>query len=76
MTLSLSTIRPELCLSAVGNAVSSVADAYGYVSVEKYRGNGIDWWTVVTESGGRSSQFEHTVAVMEDGIEILTELPE
>ena len=35
-----------------------------------------DGWTVVTESGGRSSQFEHMVAVMEDEIEILTKLPE
>ncbi len=31
-----------------------------------------DRWTVVTEDGKLSAQFEHTVAVTEDGVEILT----
>lgn len=31
-----------------------------------------DGWTVVTEDGGRAAQFEHTVLITEDGVEILT----
>ncbi|KAL7496916.1 hypothetical protein ACHAWT_005825 [Skeletonema menzelii] len=31
-----------------------------------------DNWTVVTRDGGRCAQFEHTVLVTEDGVEILT----
>jgi len=32
-----------------------------------------DGWTVVTEDGQPSAHFEHTVAILSDGIEILTE---
>jgi methionyl aminopeptidase len=35
-----------------------------------------DGWTVVTRDGGRSAHFEHTVAVGQDGPEILSLLPE
>jgi methionyl aminopeptidase len=31
-----------------------------------------DGWTVVTEDGSPSAQFEHTVLVTEDGCEVLT----
>jgi len=31
-----------------------------------------DAWTVATVDGGRSAQFEHTVLITEDGVEILT----
>jgi len=31
-----------------------------------------DGWTVVTQDGKPSAHFEHTVAVTEDGAEILT----
>jgi methionyl aminopeptidase len=31
-----------------------------------------DGWTAVTDDGKRSAQFEHTVLVTEDGVEILT----
>lgn len=31
-----------------------------------------DGWTVVTEDGRRSAQFEHTLLVTDDGVEILT----
>jgi len=31
-----------------------------------------DGWTVVTKDNKLSAQFEHTVAVTEDGVEILT----
>ncbi|MCK9862683.1 MULTISPECIES: type I methionyl aminopeptidase [Paenibacillus] len=34
-----------------------------------------DNWTVVTEDGSWCAHFEHTVAVTEDGFEILTKLP-
>lgn len=33
-----------------------------------------DGWTVVTADGGRSAQFEHTVAVTESGVDVLSEL--
>lgn len=35
-----------------------------------------DNWTVVTQDGTWCAHFEHTVAVTEDGFEILTKLPE
>jgi methionyl aminopeptidase len=35
-----------------------------------------DGWTAVTNDGKLSAQFEHTVAVTEDGVEILTVFPE
>ncbi|MFF2484088.1 type I methionyl aminopeptidase [Paenibacillus sp. NPDC058071] len=35
-----------------------------------------DNWTVVTEDGSWCAHYEHTVAVTEDGFEILTKLPE
>ena len=31
-----------------------------------------DDWTVVTQDGGRAAQFEHTVLITEDGVDILT----
>ena len=31
-----------------------------------------DGWTVVTQDGGRSAQFEHTVLITEDGVDVLT----
>jgi methionyl aminopeptidase len=34
-----------------------------------------DNWTVVTRDGGLSAQWEHTVAVTEEGVDILT-IPE
>jgi methionyl aminopeptidase len=34
-----------------------------------------DGWTVVTEDGSLSAQFEHTLLVTEEGCEVLTELP-
>lgn len=35
-----------------------------------------DQWTAVTKDRKLSAQFEHTVAVTEDGVEVLTALPE
>ncbi|MBE3597228.1 MAG: type I methionyl aminopeptidase [Hydrogenibacillus sp.] len=35
-----------------------------------------DGWTVVTVDGGRSAHFEHTVAITEEGPEILTAQPD
>jgi methionyl aminopeptidase len=32
-----------------------------------------DWWTVKTEDGGAAVHFEHTVALTENGVEVLTE---
>ncbi|OPZ77090.1 MAG: Methionine aminopeptidase 1 [Actinobacteria bacterium ADurb.Bin444] len=31
-----------------------------------------DAWTVVTADGSDAAHFEHTVAVLEDGVEVLT----
>ena len=31
-----------------------------------------DGWTVVTVDGGRAAHFEHTIAVTDDGPEVLT----
>jgi methionyl aminopeptidase len=38
-------------------------------------GEHVDWddgWTVATADGRRSAQFEHTVVVTRDGVEVLT----
>ena len=111
--------RPGADLSDIGAAIHDVCDAYGYDTVQKYRGHGIseqfhmapyvkhyrnqdhcdlvpgmiftiepmltegrsscrEWsdnWTVVTDDGSLSAQFEHTVHITESGVEILT-LPE
>ena len=32
-----------------------------------------DGWTAVTEDNSRAAQFEHTVLITKDGVEILTE---
>ncbi len=34
-----------------------------------------DGWTVVTKDRKLSAQWEHTVAVTEDGVELLTRVP-
>ena len=34
-----------------------------------------DGWTAVTADGSRTAQFEHTVLVTEDGVDVLTRLP-
>jgi methionyl aminopeptidase len=34
-----------------------------------------DGWTVVTADGSLTAQFEHTLLVTEDGVEVLTQLP-
>lgn len=31
-----------------------------------------DGWTVVAQDGGRGGQFEHTVLITEEGVEVLT----
>jgi methionyl aminopeptidase len=33
-----------------------------------------DGWTVVTKDGKRSAHFEHTIAIADDGAEILSVL--
>eukprot|EP00879_Flechtneria_rotunda_P019757 GHRR01020761.1.p1 GENE.GHRR01020761.1~~GHRR01020761.1.p1 ORF type:complete len:358 (+),score=103.92 GHRR01020761.1:387-1460(+) len=35
-----------------------------------------DGWTQVTQDGSLAAQFEHTVMVIESGVEVLTELPD
>lgn len=32
-----------------------------------------DGWTAMSTDGSRSAQFEHTVLITDDGVEILTE---
>lgn len=38
---AIQTCHPGSCLTEVGYAINAVTDAYGYSSVEKYRGHGI-----------------------------------
>lgn len=118
LAAAISTCRPGSCLTQVGEAIHDIADAYGYDTVQKYRGHGIgtlfhcppfvkhfrntdylelregmiftiepmlteglahdceewpqDGWTVATMDGGRAAQFEHTVLITKNGVEILT----
>jgi methionyl aminopeptidase len=41
LDMAITTCRSGSCLTDIGAAVAAVADAYGYDSVEKYRGHGI-----------------------------------
>lgn len=41
LDMAITTCRAGSCLTDIGAAVAAVADAYGYDSVEKYRGHGI-----------------------------------
>ncbi len=41
LDMGISTCRSGSCLSEIGAAISAVAEAYGYDSVQKYRGHGI-----------------------------------
>jgi methionyl aminopeptidase len=34
-----------------------------------------DGWTAVTADGSRTAQFEHTVLVTDDGVDVLTRQP-
>jgi methionyl aminopeptidase len=38
---AIATCRPGSCLTEVGAAIQDVADAYGYSSVQQYRGHGV-----------------------------------
>jgi len=33
----------------------------------------VDGWTMVTTDAGRSAQYEHTLAVTDSGVEVLTD---
>jgi methionyl aminopeptidase len=113
----IAAVAPGRPLSAVAEAVQSLASAHGYGVVADYGGHGIggafhaaphvshvigggpgptlepgmvftvepmltagvarhnqwdDGWTEVTDDGLPSAQFEHTVVVTDDGVEILT----
>ncbi|MGE0794720.1 MAG: type I methionyl aminopeptidase [Acidimicrobiia bacterium] len=47
------------------------------ITLGSWRIGGIwdDGWTAVTADGSRTAQFEHTVLVTHDGVEVLTRLP-
>jgi methionyl aminopeptidase len=38
---AIETCRPDSCLSDIGTAIETIANDYGYSSVQKYRGHGI-----------------------------------
>ncbi|NMB35454.1 MAG: type I methionyl aminopeptidase [Firmicutes bacterium] len=52
-------------------AIEPMVNAGGWATETKD-----DQWTVVTQDGSLSAHFEHTVAILEDGPEILTSLQE
>jgi methionyl aminopeptidase len=52
-------------------AIEPMVNAGGY-EVRAKR----DGWTIVTKDGSPSAHFEHTVAVTQDGPEVLSLLPE
>jgi methionyl aminopeptidase len=41
LAAGIDACRPGACLSDIGAAIHDVADAYGYDTVQKYRGHGI-----------------------------------
>jgi len=50
-------------------AIEPMVNAGGFAVVQKP-----DGWTIVTADGSPSAHFEHTVAVTDDGVDILTKL--
>jgi methionyl aminopeptidase len=59
-------LRPGMCLTV--EPMLNEGGAAGRVCA--------DDWTVVTADGGWSAQFEHTICVTEDGVEVLTVVDE
>jgi len=50
-------------------AIEPMVNAGGYQVVQK-----ADGWTIVTADGSDSAHFEHSVAVTDNGLDILTKL--
>lgn len=56
-------LKPGMIFTIEPMIVEGYHDCYEWAS---------DCWTVVTRDGGWAAQFEHTVLITEDGVEILT----
>ncbi len=71
--------RAGLHLGDIGWAVQEHAESHGYSVVRDYVGHGIgrrmhEGWTVVTLDGRPSAHTEHTIAITENGPEVLTQV--
>src|SRR5918993_3110775 len=63
----IAQLLPGSRLGDLGSAVQSTVERAGFLVVRDYVGHGI-----VTTDGARAAHWEHTVAVTDDGPEILT----
>jgi methionyl aminopeptidase len=76
--------EPDLAVPHYGEANTGLKIVRGMTFTIEPMINGGTWrhrvlrdgWTAVTTDGKPSAQFEHTIAVVGDGIEILTALPD
>lgn len=66
-------IEPEICI-ATFNIVAPCQNAEPMLTIGSIQP--VMWdddWTVVTEDGSLSAQFEHTILITENGAEIITQ---
>jgi methionyl aminopeptidase len=76
--------EPDLAVPHYGEANTGLKIVRGMTFTIEPMINGGTWrhrvlrdgWTAVTTDGKPSAQFEHTIAIVGDGIEILTALPD
>ncbi len=76
--------EPELAVPHYGEANTGMKLVRGMTFTIEPMINGGSWrhrvlrdgWTAVTTDGKPSAQFEHTLAIVGDGIEVLTALPD
>ena len=72
---------PGKRLGDIGATIQRMVEPRGFSVVREYTGHGIgrpetelqsDGWTVLTADRSRSAQFEHTIAITDSGVEILS----
>uniref|UniRef100_A0A8C7P9X9 Methionyl aminopeptidase type 1D (mitochondrial) n=1 Tax=Oncorhynchus mykiss TaxID=8022 RepID=A0A8C7P9X9_ONCMY len=88
---AIAACKPGAPLCVIGNTISEIAHSNGFHVCPYFIGHGIepilmegssefrilkDKWTAVSADDKRSAQFEHTVVITSDGVDILTKLPE
>jgi methionyl aminopeptidase len=75
---------PEVCVPHFGTKGTGMKLVRGLTFTIEPMINGGTWrhrilsdgWTAVTADGKASAQFEHTLAIVKDGIDVLTALPD
>ena len=89
MWAGIDAVRPGATLGDVGHAIQRIAEGNRFSVVRDFVGHGLgrvfhdspevkilaDGWTTVTRDRSLSAQFEHTVGVTREGVEVFTLSP-